>query len=235
MSRVRQPKGSKGSLQAIQWYVNEASSELDRQIQEASRGQIAAPINWRSPLNEDEFAEYSDRDFLSVLGVELSHRSLEDFWPTRGPQWDALGTSRNHQIVLVEAKAHIPEIISPGSEAGEASLKRIRTALQEVANGLSAESSCDWTGTFYQYTNRLAHLYLLRELNQIPAWLVQVCFINDERMNGPKTVGEWRAATDVLKGALGLRKHRLSRYMIDVFPDARAVTGTIEREGAATA
>ncbi len=35
------------------------------------------------------------------------------------------------------------------------------------------------TKGFYQYINRLAHLYLLRVLNKIPAYLVFVYFVND--------------------------------------------------------
>lgn len=224
MGKVRQKKGRKGSLRAIQWYVNNASARLDAQIQEASRDRIKGPIDWRSPLEEDGFAEYGDQEFLDVLGVELPNRALKDFWPKRGPQWDALGESRNGQIVLVEAKAHVAEMISPASAASAASLKRIRAALREVATSLGVESTCEWTGTFYQYTNRLAHLYLLRELNKVPAWLVMVCFTNDADMKGPKTPEEWRAAIEVLHGALGLRKHRLSRYVLEVFPDAGAVS-----------
>ena len=42
-------------------------------------------------------------------------------------------------------------------------------------------STCDWSGTFYQYANRLAHLYLLHELNDVDAWLVFVYFVGDSR------------------------------------------------------
>ncbi|MDP2956425.1 MAG: hypothetical protein Q8N53_08380 [Longimicrobiales bacterium] len=234
MSRTRQAKGKKGSLRAIQWYVNEAPAELDKQIAEASGGRIKAPLDWKSPLRGDGWAEYSDGDFLDLLGISLPNRSLNAFWPKRGPQWDALGKSSNGQVVLVEAKAHVAEIISPPSAAAETSFKRIKTSLAEVAKSLGTESSCDWTGTFYQYSNRLAHLYLLRELNNVPAWLVFVCFTNDRIMKGPATAGEWRAATEVLKGALGLQRHRLSRYILEVYPDARPAYGDAERLESAT-
>lgn len=234
MARVEQAEGSRGSLRSIQRYVNHAAEALDTEISRCSGGKVAGPVEWRSPLSADGFAEYSDRDFLDLLELKLLNRSLEDFWPKRGPQWDALGRSSNGQIVLVEAKAHIGEIVSPPSAAGEASLQRIRSSLEEVAAAMGAESTCDWTGTFYQYANRLAHLYLLRELNEIPAWLVLVCFTNDREMGGPATSDEWDAAMQVLKGALGLRKHRLSRYVLEVFLDASEVPGAGAYSGAAT-
>jgi hypothetical protein len=234
MARVPKKRGDKGSLRAIQWYVNEDPGELDRQIEEASRGGIGAPIDWHSPLQNDAFAEYSDADFIERLRVPLPVRSLDQFWPKGGPNWDAIGTSRNGQVVLVEAKSHVTEIISPPCGAGKPSLRRIKAALCEVAASLEVDSSCDWVGTFYQYTNRLAHLYFLRDVNGVQAWLVQVCFINDDTVDGPKTLPEWQAALQVLQGALGLKKHRLSRNMVEVFPDASRVEWPGRRRGVAT-
>ena len=234
MARVPKKKGDKGSLRAIQWYVNEAPDELGRQIEEASRGGIKAPIAWKSPRQGDAFAEYSDAEFIEKLEVPLPARSLEQFWPKGGPNWDALGTSRNGQVVLVEAKSHVSEIISSPCGAGKPALRRIKAALCEVAAALEVDSSCDWTGTFYQYANRLAHLYFLRDVNKVPAWLVQVCFVNDTTVVGPKTAPEWRAAVEVLQGALGLKKHRLSRYVVEVFPDASCVKWPGRHRGVAT-
>ena len=221
MARTPQPRGTKGSLKWIQHSVNDAPSVLDSAVVAAARGGIAGPVDWRSPKADDDLAEYSDGDFVRLLDMELEVRSLEDFWPTRGPQWDALGVSADGQILLVEAKAHVSEIISPGTGAGERSLARIRSAFAEVAEALGVTSSCDWTGTFYQYTNRLAHLYFLREVNRLPAWLVSVLFVGDTEMKGPATSAEWHSALEVVHGALGIRRHRLRRYMLEVYLDVR--------------
>ena len=45
-------------------------------------------------------------------------------------------------------------------------------------------STTDWTKCFYQYANRLAHLYFLKELNGIDAALVFVYFTGDTTING---------------------------------------------------
>ena len=74
----------------------------------------------------------------------------------------------------------------------------------------------------YQYTNRLAHLYLLRELNGINARLVFVYFTGDDDVDGPLTTAEWKSALKVVKGVLGLsERHRLSKYIADLFIDVR--------------
>lgn len=217
MSRYPQGPGERGSLRWIQHFVNERAGELDEAIRSASGGGIETPIEWRSPLEDDDFAEYRDDAFLDRVGVTLQERSLESFWPRRGPQWDALGVDAEGAAILVEAKANIPEAISSPTGAGPDSKERIDSALTEVADHLGVDATCEWSGTFYQYANRLAHLYLLHEMNGVDAWLVFVYFLGDSEVNGPQTDVEWRAALEVLHGALGLKRHRMLKRKVDVF------------------
>ena len=74
------------------------------------------------------------------------------------------------------------------------------------------------TQSFYQYLNRLAHLYLLRRLNNIPAYLVFVYFINDHT-HIPTSRDEWDGALEIVDSLLGTHKHKLSKYIIDGFID----------------
>ncbi|MEX2048509.1 MAG: hypothetical protein WEB90_02930 [Gemmatimonadota bacterium] len=225
MTRFVQKADGRGSLKWIQHLVNDRADEFGVAVAEASGGQISTPISWRSPLRSDHFAEYRDNDFLERVGVDLTRRSLQKFWPRGGPQWDALGVTARGEPILVEAKANIPEVISPRTGASEPSRDLIRKSLAETAAFLGADSTCDWTGTFYQYTNRLAHLYLLHELNEIDTWLLFVYFVGDSDVHGPDTVAEWKAALEVLYGALGLnRRHPLLRRRVDVFVDVRSST-----------
>ena len=124
---------------------------------------------------------------------------------------------------MVEAKAHIPEVVSPPSGAGERSLTKIRSSLETTKQFLGSHSKADWSTCFYQYTNRLAHLYLLRELNNLPAYLLFLYFTNDDDMNGPKSEAEWEAAILLLELFLGTRNHRLSEYVIHAFVDVRDI------------
>lgn len=147
---------------------------------------ITATFDWRSPRALG-FAEFRDGEALAQLGVQLSARPLSDFWPARGPVWDGLARASTGEVFLCEAKAHVPEMISGGSKAGDESLKRIRASLDAVRVAIATGNACvDWaTGPFFQYANRLSFLHLLRVQNAIPAHLVFVCFLNAVDVRGP--------------------------------------------------
>lgn len=225
MSRVSQPPGERGSLKWIQRAVNEAWPSLNEPILNAvGKDQT---IDWRSPLLADDYAEYRDGTFVERLGLGHLRPQLAAFWPSGGPQWDALGVTSSGTVLLVEAKAHIAEMCSPGSGASEASLNLIKCRLYETAEALRAKRErADWHVVFYQLANRLAHLHWLRDQG-VDARLVLVNFLNDKEMAGPTSAAEWMAAYHVALHALGLSpRHRLARYVIEVFPDVRGHLGT---------
>ena len=217
--RAVQPPGTRGILKWIQVLVNQHAGLLDRRVEESCRLRPDEAIEWVSPLANDQYAEYRDAAFLGRLGVELNHRPLREFWPRYGPQWDALGRTDRGTVFLVEAKANIPELVSPASGAtSPSSMALIDGSLRQVQQFLRVDTSIDWTGKLYQYANRISHLYLLRELNQVPAYLLFVYFIGDKEVDGPQTAREWKAAVSVAKGVLGLpARHRLSDYVADIF------------------
>ena len=212
MPRFPQKKATRGSQRWIQYFVNERPDILNKKIG-------LGRINWLSPIKSDQYAEYRDKAFLDLLGIRLKKSPLSDFWPKGGPQWDALGMSESCEAILVEAKAHIPEIIS-SSQASPKSLKLIRASLAETSSSFHAKPGSDWSLCFYQYTNRLAHAYLLKELNGIPTRLVFIYFVGDTDMNGPETERAWQAEIEVLYEALGIRG-RIPSYVSDVFIDIR--------------
>lgn len=224
MGRCTQPEGERGSLKWIQLLVNDYPELIDKPLREARGLSSGTKLEWLSPLRCDQFAEYRDRAFLRQLDIRLEKHDLGAFWPRHGPQWDALGRSDREDIFLVEAKAHIGELISPGTSASAQSKKLIDRSLNEVQSYLRARSLVDWSAVFYQYTNRLAHLYLLRKLNDVPAHMVFVYFVGDRDMQGPQTAQEWRSALQVVRGLLGLRdKHKLSDFIHDVFINVSSV------------
>ena len=152
--------------------------------------------------------------------MQLPERSLEAFWPVRGPQWDALARVGESGGLLVEAKANIPEIVSPGTGAEGERRALLEKSLAELKSYLVVDPNISWSGKFYQYANRLAHLYFLREVNHQDAYLAFVYFTGDSDVDGPISVAEWKAALTVAKGALGVpKRHRLSRYVADIFID----------------
>ena len=112
MGKIKQPKGEKGSLKWIQHIVNECPYVLNKQINDSLDFGKNQSIEWLSPKADDDYSEYRDQAFLNLLGIELSKTKLKDFWPQRGPQWDALGRVKNKAYFLVEAKAHVTELMS---------------------------------------------------------------------------------------------------------------------------
>jgi hypothetical protein len=208
--RVIQPKGTKGSLRWIQQAGG--SHPIDLQPHGLPK------IEWVSPLAEDDFAEYRDAAFLDRLGIGCLSESLREFWPQRGPQWDALGFTSSGPV-LVEAKAHISEFFSPPSQAGPSSLVQIRQALSRVQSDLGCKNSSDWVETYYQYANRLAFLWWLRK-NGVDANIIFVSFLSDPDMSGPKQAETWEAAFASADYSLGLpKKHSLTKHIFHVFPD----------------
>lgn len=213
MSRVPQGRKPRGSQRWLQALVNDFPDVLDAAIGIGS-------VTWRSPLANDDYAEYRDDEALRRLGIQLPRRSLDSFWPRGGPQWDALGRARSGEAILVEAKAHVGELFSGATDATGASAAKIRASLAEVMDGLHAKPGLDWSSRFYQYTNRLAHGYLLHHLNQVPCRLVFLYLIGDSEMKGPETKAEWEAAIRVLHEALGLPRVP-AKFVAEAFIDVR--------------
>lgn len=216
--RFPQSEAKKGSQKWIQNIINQRPELLNSQVRRNLNLAEDEDIQWLSPLEDDEFSEYSDQALLKLLGVELQKVPLSSFWPRRGPQWDALGKSSHGKLLLIEAKSHIPELISMLQAKDEKSVGKIRRSLEETRQFLNANPKIDWSQSFYQYTNRLAHLYLLRQ-NELPAYLVFVYFINDFEMNGPTTIEEWKGAKKLIRSHLGIGRHRMQSFITDVFID----------------
>jgi hypothetical protein len=217
MTRVSQREGTRGSLKCIQRAVNDRSTVLDARLLPLLKG--ARSIAWWSPLRRDDFAEYSDADFLKLVGLEKWSGALAEYWPRRGPQWDALGVSDQGDILLVEAKAHLAEMCSSATQASPASRNRIQSALSETALAFKAEPRAPWTDVFYQLANRLAHLHFLRSRG-VTAWLILSNFIGDLDMKGPQTSREWEAAYLVAYHVMGIQADApLMRYVLHLYPD----------------
>jgi hypothetical protein len=76
-------------------------------------------------------------------------------------------------------KAHIAEIVSTSCRAKGTGRKHIVRSMRAVQKALAPKSVdfVNWTGTFYQYANRVAYLHFLRHDNGVPAHLVNIYFM----------------------------------------------------------
>jgi hypothetical protein len=215
MSRFTQKAGVNGSLKWIQRAVNADQPILDahilRHIPAASR------IEWRSPIADDSYAEYRDAAFLERLGLSKLAGELREWWPERGPQWDALALTDKGDVLLLEAKAHVSELFS-SCAASPPSREKIEAAFMLAMGACKAKPRSSWCDSFYQLANRITHLHWLRKKGT-PAWLVLVNFTGDDETGGPQTMAEWQAAYKIVDHVMGLREHHaMSRYIIHLYP-----------------
>lgn len=220
-------RATKGSQFHLQNLINDYPEYLNCLILSNSpslRTYAAVHPKWVSPLVSDDYTEYQDKQFLEAIGFPKLSRKLADFWPQGGPVWDALATvegkSGSQGVILLEAKSHILELPNPSyaCKAAGKSLEKIRSTLTTVKRELKVKRKAEWLGEYYQYANRLAHLYFLTIVGQIPTWMVFLNFVGDVKQKGPSTVVEWTASLDQAQGKLGLpRNHLLEDAIITVF------------------
>jgi hypothetical protein len=196
-------RAKKGSQRQIQTYVNEKRSALNLAVaQVLARHKVSSTeIHWVSPLANEKYSEYRDSDFLDRVGLAHLGSKLSDFWPRRGPSWDALARIEDG-CVLIEAKSHVSEIECGGCKASEESCSTIKKAFELTKEWLGASTDHDWMGRYYQCANRYAHLYFLTQMAGIRAFMVNVYFIDDP--NSKTTRAAWDPAIAAVKQGLGL-------------------------------
>ena len=213
----------RGSRRWLQIAVNRCPDVVDGAISRAIGLRQDETIEWLSPLESEDFIEYRDQSFLERLGINLRHRQLSDFWPAGGPVWDGLARTSTGRSLLIEAKANVPEFDTNPTGATGQSLSKIKEALEETRSFLGVRSATDWTNCFYQYANRLAHLFFLRELNRTDAALVFVYFMGDTTIPGRDPVSSegWKAAIGLATNHLGIHSSSpwIRENVVDVFID----------------
>lgn len=213
-----------GSQRQIQTYVNESCGELNQAIElsiQARQGILSLLPRWVSPLAAHNYDEYRDEEFLSVIGLSQYASALNEFWPRRGPCWDALacfeGTTAAG-LLTVEAKSHISEMRGSWRAHSETSQAQIRRAFDSTKDWLGVPRTADWTaGNLYQSANRYAHLYFFRQVVGIEAWLVNTFFLNDPHSR--TSIEQWQAAIRQAKQELCLPADGVP-YTVDIFLDA---------------
>jgi hypothetical protein len=210
-----------GSQRWLQVAVNRKPQLLLSSLQRSGAIGPRVSITWQSPLETDEFREYRDGKALQKAGITNLKKTLDQFWPARGPVWDALGITSEGQSIFIEAKAHIPEAASPATRASDTSRALIDRSLGEARHFYAPKATAIWSNLFYQYANRLAHHYFLTQADNVRSVLVFLYFVNVDDMLGPMSEEEWHGAVRLIHAVLGLPKDLSSRGVFDAFLDAR--------------
>ena len=224
MPRRPRPPEARRSEHWLRVMIHEYSHLLDKAIADAF-GWNDTVIDWRSPRQDDEYAEYYDEAFLDRLGVDELTMPLDEFWPKSGPRWDGLARATDGKLILVEAKAHIDEVVDYRSKASPDALRRIEERLDEAKSAFRATKDACWHMPFYQMANRLAHLYYLAGINGKDAYLVFIDFANAPDVPEPASFKEWRGAVRLAHKCLGLKDSRLARRVTTIIVDLKNGNG----------
>lgn len=209
MPRRERPAEITRSEHWMRLAANDAAGLINQKIKLAFGWDDQESIEWRSPLKSDDYAEYYDETFLERLGISDLEVPLADFWPRSGPRWDGLARSESGKLILLEAKAYPEEAVDGSSAAGPASLQKIEAAIAEAKKAYGASEDANWLAPFYQYANRLAHLYFLAERNGLDCYLVFLNFADAPDVPRPCNAAQWEGASRVVDKCLGLpRKHK---------------------------
>ena len=219
MGSFPQSKGDKGSQKWIQILINDKSELLEEEIRNAFEISKGIDFHWKSPLKKKRYEEYRDAAFLRALKIQSLREPLSSFWPARGPQWDALGILGDETAILIEAKAHVSEVLSRMQAKSTKSISLIEEAFVRTKKDLGIRNDNPWTSPFYQYANRIAHLHYLRNINQKKVYLVFVNFVGDEEVGGPKDASEWAGVTELIHSYLGIGRSNLLPFIADLCID----------------
>jgi hypothetical protein len=76
MSRIEQDRALRGSQKWLQVLVNECPERIDRVLAPSLGLTQRERVRWLSPLKDDNYAEYRDREFVARLGVTLERIPL---------------------------------------------------------------------------------------------------------------------------------------------------------------
>ncbi len=224
MPRRPRPSEARRSEYWLRVMVHEYPDVLDKAIAEAF-GWRSTIINWRSPRQDDDYAEYYDKEFLDRLDVDELTMPLGEFWPKSGPRWDGLACTVDGKLILVEAKAYIEEAVDYRSKASPDALRRIEERLEEAKSAFRATKDACWNTPLYQVANRLAHLYYLAGINGKDAYLVFIDFANAPDVPKPASTEEWQGAIRLTHKCLGLKNSRLARRMVTIIVDLKHGNG----------
>jgi hypothetical protein len=211
-----------GSQLQIQIYASRREADLTASVITALRGvgAYAEGIRWVSPLERQRFAEACDGSFLDALELSRLRPELSAFWPAGGPRWDGLAIlAPGPGSLLVEAKSYPEEMYGSGCQATPNSRKVIEESLAKAKAWAGVDEQADWLGPLYQYANRLAHVFFLREVGHLDAWLVHLCFVGDPHR--PTSLQRWQQQLSVIKDELGFKGKKVP-FAVNVFLPARS-------------
>ena len=219
-----------GSERHLLTYRKSAPEALDRAILHALSSDAGTTVRWLYPDRSGRRGvKFKGVGFLRsqpwATGTPKALADWTGFWPQTGsaPSWDGVVIlERNgvpNQWLLLEAKGNHPEFVGTPARATRKSLEIIERALNRTKRGCGVHRHFHWTGSYYQFANRLALTAFLNR-HGVPATLVEVFFTGDRFPDGrfcPASEGEWKPLIEARRVTLGLGPLTVPDHVVDVF------------------
>jgi hypothetical protein len=223
-----------GSERHLLNYRRHPAATLDERILHAMKVEPSrASLQWLHPdQSGNRGKEFTGLSFLKTdswaPGTQKALDAWASFWPTSGtlPSWDGVAilheNDQQSRWLLLEAKANHPEFTGAPSRALPPSLKKIKVALETAKRHFAVHRDFDWTGSYYQFANRLTLVRFLN-LHGVPATLIEVLFTGDrfpDRRPCPETEAAWQPLLEARRLTLGLRTLTPDDHVVDIFLNA---------------
>ncbi len=214
-------RATQGSRRQLQEYIQRLPRYLNQEIERLLPPELQAlgqHPHWLSTQDSDQYQLGPRADFLRAAGLSPQPSLVDRRWARLGNCWNGLGLLPQGRgarpgLLLVESRSRLEEIDEPGWRLPARSSQLIHETLRETQQWLNAAETDDWTGPLYRTANQLAHLHLLRNHMGVPAWLVQVYFLNDPA--GPASRADWLPVIAGAQARLGFSQR--PPFTLEVF------------------
>jgi len=223
-----------GSEYQMMRFLGHHKKELEKIIKNSTP--LDGKFEWLDfPYNSNRLSLDGEYVGINFLGNEKKFDEIEkkwkEFWPQRGNKqnWDAI-LMNNGKIILIEAKAHIKEIMQSCGAKGE-SRQQIREAFEATKYYFKMTSDSDWLKHYYQLANRLAFVYFLFTCG-ISARILNVYFLNGykirKKINGRikvqenksvRSIKEWEETIKQEYNYLGINNSSAEKYVYSIYVD----------------
>ena len=175
-----------GSEYQLLRFLGHHRLELENAIRKQTR--IEGSLTWFDfPKDKSENSRLSlDKEYVGIEFLKdlVNYKTLKDswkeYWPGDYQNWDGIILNINQtswEYIIVEAKAHLDELISNINSDNEQNIAKISKALNSTKKRFGINTPNDWSKCYYQAANRLAFINFLLE-NGIKASLLNIYFNN---------------------------------------------------------
>lgn len=134
-------------LRMLGWHRDDFNNKIKKALE------LENDIHWL----DFQYDGPCDKELLNLDFIPELNAEWKSYWAcgSGGINWDAVGVTDDGTYILVEAKAHLPEMKNSAA-GGKKALENNATKISEFIKKYNINSSAEiWMSDFYQLANRL--------------------------------------------------------------------------------